>query len=187
MSAIRCFIAVFLDPAIRPKVAAFQRQLARAGADVKWVEAENLHFTLKFLGDVQSTRLEGIGRALEAAVAGVQAFELGLGGAGAFPNTRNPRVIWIGVSTGRDPLIDLASRVEEAMKAEGFRQDGKGLSPHLTIGRVRSARNLHALAQELSSSSPPVATMRVDRVQLTSSDLTTHGPVYAPVRVIPLL
>lgn len=187
MSAIRCFIAVFLDPAIRPRVAAFQKQLARAGADVKWVEPENLHFTLKFLGDVESASLDEIGRALEAAVADVQAFELGLGDAGAFPNIRNPRVIWIGVNSGREPLIDLAGSVEEAMKAKGFQQDGKGLSPHLTIGRVRSARNLHALAQELSSNLPPVASMRVDRVQLTSSNLTAHGPVYADIRAIPLL
>lgn len=187
MSEVRCFVAVFLDPAIRPRVAAFQRQLARSSADVKWVEPENLHFTLKFLGDVESGHLDAIGGALETAVAGVEAFGLELGGVGVFPSMRVPRVVWIGVCAGKDALADLAGRVEEAVKAEGFQGDGKGFSPHLTIGRVRSPRNLQALAEQLSSASPPAGSMRVDRVQLTSSNLTRLGPVYAPVRVIPLL
>ncbi len=186
MGAIRCFIAVFLDPAIRPRVEAFQQKLARSGAEVKWVEPQNLHFTLKFLGEVESGRLDGIARLLSGAVSGVRAFDLELGAVGAFPGMRNPRVVWIGLRAGGEALAALAARVEEAMKAEGFLQDGKGASPHLTIGRVRSGRNLHDLAREMASNPPPPGSMKAREVQLTSSDLGPRGPVYTPLHVIRL-
>lgn len=186
MRSVRCFIAVFLDPALRPQVVALQRHLAQSGADVKWVEPENLHFTLKFLGDVEESRLEALTKRLQACVGGVDAFELGLGAAGAFPRIQDPRVIWVGVSVGRQPFVTLASIVEETMKAEGFRREGKGISPHLTIGRVRSGRNLHALADRLSSSAPLEGTMRVDTVQLVASELASRGPIYSPVAIVSL-
>ncbi|MGE5593841.1 MAG: RNA 2',3'-cyclic phosphodiesterase [Betaproteobacteria bacterium] len=186
MQAVRSFIAVFLDPALRPQVVELQRRLAQSGADVKWVEPENLHFTLKFLGDVESSRLEALTGRLRACVVGVRGFELALGPAGAFPRVQDPRVIWVGVSAGRAQFTALASLVEEAMKAEGFRGERREISPHLTVGRVRSARNVRALAERLSSSAPLHGGMRVDAVQLVASELTVRGPVYRPIAVVSL-
>ncbi|MGE5586825.1 MAG: RNA 2',3'-cyclic phosphodiesterase [Clostridia bacterium] len=186
MTSIRCFIAVFLDPALRPQVVALQRHLAQSGADVKWVEPENLHFTIKFLGDVEESRLAGLAASLRACVGEVNPFELSLGAAGAFPRLQDPRVIWVGVEAGRQPFVTLASMVEEAMKAEGFKREGKGISPHLTVGRARSGRNLHALADRLASSAPLEGTMKVDKIQLVASELTSRGPIYNPVATVSL-
>ncbi len=187
MKGVRSFIAVFLDPATRARVAAFQERLAGTGADVKWVEPHNLHLTLKFLGDVEPTRLDEIGRALEAAASGTRQFELGIAGAGVFPNARNPRVVWLGVREGREALLDLARRVEHAMEALGFPRDEKGFSPHLTIGRVRSPRNAQALVREATAvGAAPEASVRVARVELESSTLAPQGPTYSPVRVVEL-
>jgi len=187
VTSIRCFIAVFLDPALRSQVAAVERHLAQSGADVKWVEPENLHFTVKFLGDVEESRLLTIGGVLRACMADTRPFEMDLGALGAFPGMRDPRVIWVGVNGGREPFVALARAVEEAMKAEGFRREGKGTSPHLTIGRVRSGRNLDALVDRLSTGSPLDGSMMVDRVQLTASELTNRGPLYRPVEVVTLV
>ncbi|MDI7246871.1 MAG: RNA 2',3'-cyclic phosphodiesterase [Bacillota bacterium] len=187
MRPVRCFIAVFLDPALRPQVTTLQRHLAQSGADVKWVEPENLHFTLKFLGDVDESRVSAVGERLRTCVQGARAFDIGLGAPGAFPRVRDPRVIWVGVSSGKEPFVALASTVEEAMKTEGFRSEGKNVSPHLTVGRVRSARNLDILVERLSSSPPLEGSMRVHRVRLMASDLTNRGPVYSEIAAIPLI
>jgi len=186
LKAVRSFIAIFLDPALRPQVVELQRRLAQSGADVKWVEPENLHFTLKFLGDVESSRLEALTGRLKACVEGVRGFELAVGPVGAFPRLQDARVIWVGVSAGREEFTALASLVEEAMKAEGFRSERREISPHLTIGRVRSSRNVRALAERLASSAPLQGGMKVDTVHLVTSELTARGPVYRPIAAVPL-
>jgi 2'-5' RNA ligase len=183
---VRCFVAVFLSPTLRPQVVALQRYLAQSGADVKWVEAENLHFTVKFLGDVEESRLAALTTVLEACAGGIGPFELSLGAAGAFPRLQDPRIIWVGVEAGKQPFVTLASAVEEAMKAEGFRREGKGFSPHLTVGRTRSGRNLGVLVERLLSCAPLKGAMRVDEIQLVASELTSSGPIYSPVATVSL-
>lgn len=186
MNTVRCFVAVFLDPSLHREIAAIQKRLSQSGADIKWVEPGNLHFTLQFLGDVETTRIPGIADALRECVADSNRFELQLDSVGAFPHLQNPRVLWVGVGAGREHLVSLMSTVGEAMKMEGFARDKKGFSPHLTIGRVRSPRNLKALLAKLNSDISVRGKMEVAKIQFTSSELTTRGPVYSPIDIIPL-
>ncbi|HHX26101.1 MAG TPA: RNA 2',3'-cyclic phosphodiesterase [Firmicutes bacterium] len=186
MDTVRCFVAVFLHPSLHREIAAIQKRLSHSGADVKWVEPCNLHFTLQFLGDVEAMRIPGIADALRECVADSCGFELELDSVGAFPHLNNPRVLWVDVGTGRERLVSLMSTVGEAMKMEGFARDKKGLSPHLTIGRVRSPRNLKALLEKLNSGMDITGKMEVTKIQFTASELTPRGPVYSPIDVIPL-
>ena len=186
VGTVRCFVAVFLHPSLHPEVTALQKKLSYSGADIKWVKPDNLHFTLQFLGDVEDVRIPAITDALRECVADFSGFELELNGIGAFPNLLNPRVLWVGVGAGREKLISLMSTVREAMKMQGFAGDSKGFSPHLTIGRVRSGRNLKALSGKLSPGLTVEGRMEVTEIQFTASELTNRGPIYSPVEIIPL-
>lgn len=186
MDTVRCFVAIFIDPSLHPAITALQKKLSQSGADVKWVEPGNLHFTLQFLGDVEASCIPRITTALQQSVADSYGFEVELEGLGAFPNSQNPRVLWIDVGAGRKSLVGLMAAVGEALKMEGFPRDSRGYSPHLTIGRVRSVRNSKALTEKLSSGLTVRGKMEVTKIQFTASELTNKGPIYGPVEVIPL-
>ncbi|NLJ61040.1 MAG: RNA 2',3'-cyclic phosphodiesterase [Firmicutes bacterium] len=186
MDTVRCFVAVFLHRSCHREIATLQKKLSYSKADVKWVEPANLHFTLQFLGDVETRRIPSISDALRECVADSCKFELQLNSIGAFPNLLNPRVLWVGVGAGRERLVNLMSVVREAMKMEGFAGDRRDLSPHLTIGRVRSGRNRKALLEKLNSEISISSEMEVTEIQFTASELTTKGPIYSPIEVIPL-
>ena len=186
MDTVRCFVAVFLNPSLHRDIAALQKRLSYSGADIKWVEPYNLHFTLQFLGDVKPSRISSITDTLKECVSDSYRFELELDSIGAFPNLLNPRVLWVGVGAGKEQLVSLMSAVGEAMKMEGFARDSKGSSPHLTIGRVRSRRNLKALLDKLNSDINMRGKMEVAEIQFTASELTTRGPIYSPIDIIPL-
>lgn len=186
METVRCFVAVFLHPSLHREIAAVQKRLSHSGADIKWVEPSNLHFTLQFLGEVETNRIPGIADALKECVSESYGFELQLDSLGAFPHLQSPRVIWVGVNAGREHLRNLMSTVGEAMKMEGFARDSKGFSPHLTIGRVRSLRNLKPLLEKLNSGTSVTGKMEVTEIHFTASELTPRGPIYSPIDVIPL-
>ena len=104
---IRAFLAVELPEPLRREVAAFQSELRSSGADVKWVEAENLHLTLKFLGKIETAQAASLKERLSAGLKGVSPFTVRLEGIGAFPKTTFPRVLWVGVGEGKERLVEL--------------------------------------------------------------------------------
>jgi 2'-5' RNA ligase len=131
-------VAVDLDPAVRAEIGAVTEALGRAGGEVGWVSAENLHVTLKFLGAVGEVRLEGV-RAALARIAGRGApFELTVRGLGTFPGPQRARVIWVGLVA--EPLRALAQQVDDELAGEGFLREGRPFTPHVTVGRVRGTR-----------------------------------------------
>ena len=179
---MRLFIAVDLPASVRQEVAAFQQDLKNSGADVKWVEMDNLHLTLKFLGDTKESRAGELKQTLGAAVKGKSPFEIHLEGIGAFPKTTSPRVIWVGVNLGEKQLVDLAHNIEEGCLTLGFPKEERPLSAHLTIGRVRSNNHLAPLIKKLQTAefraSCPAP---INRLILYQSTLSPHGPVYTPL------
>ena len=183
---IRAFVAVELPEALRQEAAAFGQELKRSGADVKWVEAANLHLTLKFLGDITPEQLSSLTEALKQACAGLSPFPFSVEGIGAFPKTTYPKVLWVGVHEGKERLAELAKRVEEACAALGFPAEERPFSPHLTIGRVRSQEGIARLIKELQlaefrGSGPG----RAERVTLFQSTLGPKGPFYTALAEIP--
>ena len=184
---IRAFIAIELPEDLRREISSLQAKLRSTGADVKWVEPSNLHLTLKFLGLIEENQVSALTESLKSPVAGHSSFPMRLEGIGAFPRTTSPRVIWIGVSEGEEPLKKLAADVEGACSKLGFPPEERAFSGHLTIGRVRSNDRLAALVKELQTVEfHSGAPMTVDRLILFQSTLSPKGPTYTPLAEFPL-
>ena len=182
---IRAFIAVELPEPLRQEIALFQSELRSSGGDAKWVEAGNLHMTLKFLGNIEESQVSPLKEALTAAAKNLSPFTIQLEGIGSFPRTTDPRVVWLGISEGKERLIALAQTVEQICSNLGFVPEDRAFSAHLTIGRIRSRDRLAPLIKKLQAAdfrgSVPAP---VEKIILFQSTLSPHGPTYIPLAEI---
>jgi 2'-5' RNA ligase len=180
MPRVRTFIALDPGPAIRDRMEALQESLARTGAEVKWVERQNLHVTLLFLGEVDNRDLLPVCRAVEAVAQGRQAIEVSVEGTGCFPNMRRPHVLWIGVGKGLQEVCALHDALEKPLLELGcYRREERHFTPHVTLGRIRSERPVEPLTAALMKEKDYAAGATViGEVQVMSSELSPKGPVY---------
>jgi RNA 2',3'-cyclic 3'-phosphodiesterase len=138
MARMRTFIAVELPPRVKARAAELIKQLRAAAADVNWVHPEQMHLTLKFLGDVPDTEVPDICRVVREVAARFEPFEVICRGAGAFPDIQRPRTVWIGITDGGEELRRLQAALDEDLQAKlGIAREHRGFHPHLTIGRVK--------------------------------------------------
>ena len=184
-ASVRAFIALPLPPPIKERLAEAQRMLQeRTGAPgVRWVQADGMHLTLKFLGDTPTARLSAVERSMQDATHDVAPIELGLTTLGAFPNARRPRVVWAGLRGDLDALEQLFQRLEEALHLAGFPKETRPLSPHITLGRVSdniAPNALGNLTAALSAAPSLEATpgLTGERLVLFQSTLTPRGAIY---------
>jgi RNA 2',3'-cyclic 3'-phosphodiesterase len=181
----RAFVAVLLDEATRSAVADEIERLRPLSKAVAWVPAENLHLTLKFLGEQTDTRLAEAALAIDEAADTVQRFRLALHGVGGFPGMERPRIVWVGMAEGALSLRTLQSRVEATLGQRAFSPDTRPWHPHLTIGRVFDPRRwrrdtspaLHAAIARMGTMN--FGTLEVSRVSLMRSDLHRSGARYS--------
>ena len=191
MGLLRAFIAIELPQHLQE---AIEKQTARLrqvlGTDlIRWVPAQNMHLTLKFLGDIASTHVDFLKQLLTREATQHSQFDLQIGGLGSYPNSRRPRVLWVGLHAPAD-LTSLQKSIEAGTTRLGYEQEERAFSPHLTIGRVR---------QNISPSELPkiraamdniqlgnIGTARVDSVHLYKSDLNSEGSLYTKLFSIPL-
>lgn len=180
---LRSFIAIELPPEI-------QKAITRATSDiqkalpkplVRWVTEQNIHLTLKFLGDVSPSNLEHLAEALKVESSQHPVFELSVGQLGAFPSTHRARVIWIGLEAPPELLI-LQHGVEAVAARLGYPPEERPFSAHLTIGRVgqnASASDLIKIRTELEACQVgPLGKLTVDALHIFKSDLQPSGSVY---------
>lgn len=175
---MRLFIAVELNSQNKDALAGLQARLKKADADVKWVEPANIHLTLKFLGETQEERVPKILSGIKESITEFKPFSLEIVSLGAFPSLKYPRVIWAGIEKGKEELEKLAERIETAMLKLKFPKEKRGFSSHLTLGRVRSAKNKDRLCREISLASFPALPQDIASVNLYQSKLTPRGPIY---------
>lgn len=189
MDKIRTFIAVELAPEIRTRAVELVESLRPAGGDARWVEPHNMHLTLKFLGDVREEALADVCRVVTKAAADFAPFDITLGGAGAFPDTRRPRTLWIGVTRGQPELVRLQTAIERVLAKRGFRKENRAFHPHLTIGRVReSGPAMGELGQRIQNHADFAAgDSTVRDVVVFASHLSPAGPTYEPLARAPLI
>jgi RNA 2',3'-cyclic 3'-phosphodiesterase len=178
---MRLFFAVFPPPEIQQGASRVIEAMHRYGDGVSWVKPENLHYTLRFLGEVED---EHAGRAAAAAAAaeaaaGTRAFTATLGELGAFPNAARARVIWLGMREGGDELVGIARDLERALVARGFGKADKPFSPHLTLGRVREARRDWSATLARPRLPDPSPRFLVRRICLVESWLSAQGSIYS--------
>lgn len=183
---IRTFVCIEIPESLKEQIAALQRELRPKGAQVSWTKPENIHLTIKFLGDVAQPKVETVRRAVERAAASVAQFEVEIAGAGCFPSLRSPRVLWVGLSGLPAALKQLQASVEDELAREGFSREPKKFSPHLTIARIRSPHGAGLLAEELVARGFEPASFTAREVIVMRSDLKPTGSVYTPQAVIPL-
>jgi RNA 2',3'-cyclic 3'-phosphodiesterase len=182
MSLLRAFIAVEIPLEIRKTVCAATSKLRNEiGVLVRWVPIENMHLTLKFLGDVSPSNVELLSEMLRAEMDLFHCFELRLNGLGSFPNLKRPRVLYIGIQAPA-ALEALKRGIESASSRLGYGSEERGFSPHLTIGRVKQnvvATEQQAIRHALEDTKiDSLGTARVNSVELFKSDLKPTGSVY---------
>jgi RNA 2',3'-cyclic 3'-phosphodiesterase len=175
---------VLLPDDVRQRLATAIDRLRPHAADVAWVAASNLHVTLKFLGQVDETRLPALADGLGAALADRPAFELGVRGLGAFPSATRPRVLWAGLDDG-GALAAVAERVERCCADLGVPRETRPFAGHVTLGRVREPRRQPALGEALARPAD-FGRLRVERVSLMRSELSPRGARYSELAAAPL-
>jgi 2'-5' RNA ligase len=160
--------------------------LRRTRADVRWEEASKLHCTLKFLGPTPSALLPALEDAISASTRGSNIPSILYGGIGGFPSLRDPKVLWIGVKETTGTLAALQASVEDRCAALGLPREERPFHPHVTLGRVKSRKNIRELletAETVTFESPATA---VGTLALIRSDLRPSGSVYTVLREFPL-
>ena len=180
MARMRTFLALDPGKALHERLLGLQDQLAECGADVKWVEAANLHLTLLFLGEVEDRELAAICRATSEVAAQLDRFNLTLEKVGCFPNKRRPRVLWVGVGEGAESVLGLHAALETRLLELGcYRREARPFTPHLTLGRVNSEEGDGALISVLDKKADwHGGETTIHEVLIMSSELKRDGPTY---------
>jgi 2'-5' RNA ligase len=174
---MRIFLAVFPSAEAQGAAARVIERLRRPGDGVSWVKRENLHYTMRFMGELGESGQSRVTEAACQGVAGHQRFEAALGTAGAFPNARGARVLWLGLSAGTEALAALARSVEQVLRQRGFDAADHAFTSHLTIGRVRE-RGQDWSERLAGVSAEPAARFTVNRVVVVQSTLSPKGSIY---------
>jgi len=183
---LRIFICIEVPTSIKQRIEKLQQDLRTLNEPISWTRPDNVHLTLKFLGDVKSSRLPKITAACESAVHGLTEFEIEVTGAGCFPSARAPRVFWIGLHDASSCLKKLHERIEDELAREGFEREGRGFSPHLTIGRARDPRKAGVVAERLIVIGFEPEWFQARKVIVMRSQLNPKGSIYTPQAVIGL-
>ena len=181
---IRTFFSFDIeDQTIVRRLSEAQGMLVNTGADLKQVKPQNIHLTVRFLGDISPAMVDAIYEEMKQV--SFASFTIELRGLGAFPKLSYPRVVWAGIRKGADELTDVFEQLEPRLRGLGFKPDNKGFSPHLTIARVRTGRNkaqLIKLIQELEDYE--FGAVKAEFLRLKKSDLTPQGPIYTTLREV---
>jgi 2'-5' RNA ligase len=183
---MRTFIAIELPERIKKKIEELQAPLKKTNAFVSWVKPENIHVTLKFLGEVPENKINEVFSATDKALEGAKKFTMSLKGMGAFPDFRRPRVIWIGAGSGVNELSHLANRIEEEMEKIDFPKEERKFSAHFTVGRVKSPKNIEKLMELVKASDFQTDDIEVSEMVVMKSQLHPAGAIYTPLKKIPL-
>jgi RNA 2',3'-cyclic 3'-phosphodiesterase len=187
MAGTRTFTAVAASPEIRRAAAKLTERLQTAAGDLKWVEPENLHWTLQFFGDVDELEIPALCSTVSAAVAEVEAFDLEARGAGAFPSADRPRTLWLGAGTGAQAMIALHASIQKKLDRLGYRSEQRRFVPHITLGRAGRKGTPRSLVRELSALAEfDAGSMRVEEVTVYASRLEPGGPHYYVLATAPL-
>lgn len=182
MSTFRGFIAIDVDTF--PKIIEFENDIKSCGANVKLVEPKNIHITLRFLGDTEESLTKEIEMILKDTVKDVVPFNIQLKSAGVFPNSNYIKVIWIGIKQGQ-LLGTISHTLNKQISTLGFHKEERKFSPHLTIARVKTAKNKERLLQIIEKyTDVEFGVIRVNTIKLKKSVLTSQGPIYTTLKEV---
>jgi len=181
--SIRTFIAIELPSEVKTLLDNVQQGLKSLPLKAKWVRPQNIHLTLKFLGDINPANIEDIGQAMAHAADECAPFSLSVAGIGFFPGIKRPRVVWAGLGGETEILLNLQRRLAQRLAAIGFPKEKRPFKAHLTLGRIRhtvSPRIVGSAIEDYSNLGN--LQFDADRIILFKSDLKPTGAVYSPLK-----
>lgn len=183
----RTFLALDLDEPIRRHLRRTQQELDAAGAVVRWTAADQLHVTLKFLGDVADADLPGVCEMARQVAGAVEAFDFEVTGVTSAPPAGHMRMVWVDITDPTGRMADLNDALEEAAAAMGFKRENRRFHPHLTLGRVKSAQRVPELRRAIAAvADTAYGSQGADELVVYASQLTDQGPVYAALARVAL-
>jgi 2'-5' RNA ligase len=180
--AVRTFLALPLDAAIIARLVEAQQALMAVGGRVRWVAGENLHLTLKFLGGVEDKDLAEVCRIAAATASQAEPFEFVVKGLSSVPPSGQMRMVWCGIEEPTGRLAKLQQMAEQAYAGLGFKMENRRFRPHLTLGRVKSGRDVEPLRAAVAKfADNEFGTQPAGELIVFSSQLTPDGPMYSPL------
>lgn len=181
---IRSFIAFDIDnESIIKRFSEAQATLVNTGADLKLVKPQNIHITMRFLGNISPPMVDLIHEEMKKI--SFASFDVEIKGLGVFPKLKYARVIWAGIRKGADELTNVFNQLEPLLRGLGFKPDSKGFSAHLTIARVKTGRNKAELIRRIQELADyEFGIVRAECLRLKKSVLTPKGPIYSTLREV---
>ena len=182
---VRSFLAIELAEDLVPKILDVQKEFKKTNANIKYVPSQNMHFTLKFFGNIDLDMVEDISMAVEKVIKNYSSFELNIKTCGCFPNMKVIKVLWLGLDEG-SPIKDLQKDLDKEFRKLGFKKE-KNFISHLTIGRVKSPKNKQEIRKTIEKlENIEIGQMTVSKICLQKSTLTPQGPIYEDIKVFEL-
>lgn len=182
---MRSFIAIEITKEAKQAIGELQRELRRVDPAITWTRPENVHLTLKFLGEIDERLVPAIIENCSGEAGKIRPFRLELSYPGVFPNLRHPRVLWVGLKGDLEPLSQLQAAIDEAMGKLGFKRENGVFRPHLTIGRVRGGRNLRDMLARMEMYDLPPVSFEIRDLVLYQSELSPNGSKYTEISRMP--
>jgi 2'-5' RNA ligase len=178
---MRCFIAIDMDRETKDVLSGLIGELKGQKADVRWVRGEGIHLTLRFLGEIDNRKIDAVKEAIERSVRGKSCFYMRLKGTGVFPGFNKPRVLWVAVEESAQ-LRQLYENLQKELEKVGFEKEKREFHPHITLGRVKSTRDIQNLLKKLRRyKEREFGKIYVDRVVLMQSILKPEGAEYREI------
>ncbi|MBU0508112.1 RNA 2',3'-cyclic phosphodiesterase [bacterium] len=178
---MRLFVAIDLPDVWKNTLAEPEASIGWLGRGIRWVEPRGMHLTLKFLGEIEESRLTEIETALRGACAGIVSFTIRLKGTGVFPNPKRPHIFWAGIEAPAE-LLDLQSRIDTAMQRSGFDKDDHPFRPHLTLARIKDPAGKNRMTEAFLNFKLESESSVVREVLLMRSHLSREGARYEALR-----
>ena len=184
-NGMRMFVAIELEREVKENIISLMSKLKKEDFDIKWTEPENLHITLKFLGEVREDSVKEIENQIQSALKDVKIFGLSLQGVGFFGSQNFIRVLWVDVKVGKEKILDLMKKMNEHL--EYIRKGEYPPAAHITIGRISSPKNKDLLLKKIvEAKDTKFGECSVKEIKLKKSVLTKSGPIYSDVKVFEL-
>ena len=172
---MRIFIAIKVPDSIKEEISKLQKNLDIQ--NIRWVASQNIHLTLKFLGEIPEKQIEAIIEAIKSSTQKSKPFNISFKEVGGFPNLKRPRILWVGIKEGKDKLIELIQNLSKEFSSIGFEAESHKSVPHLTIGRIKKVKSLELRVKDFES---PL--FLAERIYLIKSELTSQGPIYTNIK-----
>ncbi len=179
MAQVRSFIAIEISKEAKNEISRIINILKDNSNGIKWVNPENLHLTIKFLGSIPEDHIAEISEKIKKTVLNIPKFIISLGMLGAFPSWRSPRVVYIDLKAGGEKVKHLVEKIENAMEKIGFEREKRIFSPHIAVGRVKNMKNMKNFSQQVVKNMVNSTQMSINSVFLKKSILMSDGPIYS--------